>query len=116
MLLVAGCTATVESTPQAEKAVQSGEALPAVTGFLGADASKLQPGPQGGAALVYINPNAQWSKYTKIHLMPVEFWAGSDTTVAPAAQQTLSTYFFDELQTELKKILYARRMNSAPMC
>ena len=80
MLLVAGCSATVESTPQAAKAVQSGEGLPpAVTGFLGPDASKLQPGPEGGAALVYIHPNAQWSKYTKIHLMPVEFWAGSDT-------------------------------------
>jgi len=104
MLLVAGCTATVESTPQAQKAVQSGEALPpAVTGFLGPDASKLQPGPEGGAALVYINPNANWTKYTKIHVVPVEFWAGSDTTVSPADQQTLCTYFFNELQTELKK-------------
>jgi len=104
MLLVAGCSATVESTPQAAKAAQSGEALPpAVTGFFGPDASKLQPGPEGGAALVYINPNAQWSKYTKIHLMPVEFWAGSDTTVSPADQQTLSTYFFNALQAELKK-------------
>ncbi len=104
MLLVAGCSATVESTPQAAKAVQSGEGLPpAVTGFLGPDASKLQPGPEGGAALVYINPNAQWSKYTKIHLLPVEFWAGSDTTVSPADQQTLSTYCFNALQAELKK-------------
>ena len=104
MLLVAGCTATVESTPLAAKAAQSDEALPpAVTGFLGPDASKLQPGPEGGAALVYINPNAQWSKYTKIHLMPVEFWAGSDTTVSPEDQQTLSTYFFNALQADLTK-------------
>jgi len=104
MLLVAGCSATVESTPQAAKDVQSGEALPpAITGFFGPNASKLQPGPEGGAALVYINPAAQWTKYTKIHLMPVEFWAGSDTTVPPADQQTLSTYFFNALQTELQK-------------
>ncbi len=104
MLLVAGCSATVESAPQAAKDVQSGAALPpAVTGFLGPDASKLQPGPEGGAALVYIDPNAQWSKYTKIHLMPVEFWAGADTTVATADQQTLCTYFFNALQKDLQK-------------
>ena len=104
MLLVAGCSATVESTPQAAKDVQSGATLPAaVTGFFGADASKLQPGPEGGAALAYINPNVHWSKYTKIHLLPVEFWAGADTKVSPADQQTLSTYFFNALQTELKK-------------
>lgn len=104
LLLVAGCSTTVESTPQAAKDVQAGEALPpAVTGFLGPDASKLQPGPEGGAALVYINPSAQWSKYTKIHLMPVEFWAGSDTKVSTADQQTLTTYFYNAIQTELAK-------------
>ncbi len=104
MLLVAGCSATVESAPQAAKDVQSGATLPsAVTGFFGPDASKLQPGPEGGAALVYINPNAQWSKYTRIHLLPVEFWAGADTTVSTADQQTLCTYFFNALQTDLKK-------------
>ncbi len=46
---------------------------PAVTSFFGDDASKLQPGPEGGAALVYINQSAQWSKYAKIQPMPVEF-------------------------------------------
>ena len=103
MLLVAGCSATVESTPQAAKDVQSGATLPAAVTGDGADASKLQPGPEGGAALAYINPNVHWSNYTKIHLLPVEFWAGADTKVSPADQQTLSTYFFNALQTELKK-------------
>ena len=50
-LLAAGCSTTVESQPAAAKAVESGGPLPsAVTGFLGADASKLAPGPKGGAA------------------------------------------------------------------
>ncbi len=104
MLLVAGCSSTVESAPQAAKDLEAGTPLPpAVTGFLGAYASKLQPGPEGGAALAYINPNAQWSKYTKIQLMPVEFWAAADTKVSTADQQTLTTYFYNAIRTDLQK-------------
>jgi Protein of unknown function (DUF3313) len=104
VLLAAGCSTTVESTPQAEKAVESGGPLPsAVTGFLGPDASKLAPGPEGGAALVWINPNAQWSSYTKIQLMPVEFWAAADSKVSTADQGVLTAYFYNQLQTNLSK-------------
>jgi hypothetical protein len=105
MLLVAGCfSTTVESTPQAAKQVEAGEALsPGVTSFMGADASKLAPGPEGGAALAYINPNAQWSKYTKIQLQPVEFWAAADSTVSAQDQQTLTTYMYNALKTDLQK-------------
>ena len=104
VLFVAGCSTTVESTPAAAKALESGGTLPpAVTGFFGPDASKLAPGPQGGAALAYINPNAQWSNYTKIQLMPVEFWAAADSKVSTADQQTLTTYFYNQLQTDIAK-------------
>jgi hypothetical protein len=104
VLFVAGCSSTVESTPAAAKALESGGTLPpAVTGFFGPDASKLTPGPQGGAALAYINPNAQWSSYTKIQLMPVEFWAAADSKVSTADQQTLTTYFYNQLQTDIAK-------------
>ncbi len=104
MLFVGGCSTTVESTPAAAKALESGGPLPpAVTGFFGPDASKLAPGPQGGAALAYINPNAQWSSYTKIQLMPVEFWAAADSKVSTADQQTLTTYFYNQLQTDIAK-------------
>ena len=66
MLVLSSCSTTVESTPAAAKALESGGTLPpAVTGFFGADAAKLAPGPEGGAALVYINPNAQWGNYNK---------------------------------------------------
>jgi hypothetical protein len=103
-LLISGCSTTVESQPSAAKAVESGGPLPSsVTGFLGPDASKLAPGPEGGAALVWINPNAQWSSYTKIQLMPVEFWAAADSKVSSADQQTLTTYFYNALQTNLSK-------------
>ena len=103
-LLAAGCSTTVESTPAAEKAVESGGPLPSsVTGFLGSDASRLAPGPEGGAALVWINPNAQWRSYTKIQLMPVEFWAAADSKVPAADQATLTEYFYNQLQTNLSK-------------
>jgi hypothetical protein len=104
VLFVSGCSNTVESTPEAAKALESGGTLPpAVTGFFGPDASKLAPGPQGGAALAYVNPNAQWSSYTKVQLMPVEFWAAADSKVSAADQQTLTEYFYNQLQTDIAK-------------
>ena len=103
-LIASGCSTTVESQPAAAKALESGGPLPsAVTGFLGADASKLAPGPEGGAALAWINPNAQWSSYTKIQLMPVEFWAAADSKVSQADQAVLTEYFYNQLQTNLAK-------------
>jgi hypothetical protein len=103
-LLLAACSTTVESTPSAAKALEEGQALPpAVTGFLGPDASKLQPGGKGKAALVWVNPNAQWAQYTKIMIKPVEFWAGEDSKVSPEDQKVLTTYFYNQLQTTLAK-------------
>jgi len=103
-LLASGCSTTVESTPAAAKALESGGPLPpAVTSFFGDDASKLAPGPEGGAALAYINPNAQWSSYTKIQLMPVEFWAAADSKVSQSDQQMLTAYFYNKLQADLSQ-------------
>ena len=101
---ISGCSTTVESKPEAAKALESGGPLPpAVTSFMGPDASKLQPGPEGGAALVYIDPNAQWAKYTKIQLMPVEFWAAEDSKVSSSDQQMLTAYAYNKLQEDLGK-------------
>src|SRR5271170_5662183 len=104
VLLASGCSTTVESQPSAAKALESGGPLPsAVTGFMGPDAARLTPGPEGGAALAWINPSAQWATYTKIQLLPVEFWAAADSKVTPADQATLSEYFYNQLQTNLSK-------------
>jgi Protein of unknown function (DUF3313) len=104
VLLLSGCSTTVQSTPEAAKAVESGAALPpAVTGFFGNDASKLAPGPEGGAALAYVNQNAKWSKYAKIRLMPVEFWAAADSKVSESDQQMLTAYFYNKLKEDLGK-------------
>jgi len=104
MLVTWGCSTTVESTPAAAKALESGAPLPSsVTGFLGPDASKLTAGPEGGAALAWINPDTQWASYTKIRLMPVEFWAAADSKVPTSDQATLTEYFYNQLQTNLSK-------------
>jgi len=104
LVLVAGCATTVQKTPEAAKAAESGGPLPpAVTEFFGADASKLAPEPKGGAALAYVNQSVQWSKYTKIQLMAVEFWAAEDTKVSTSDQQMLTGYFSNVLKTDLSK-------------
>lgn len=103
-LFAAACSTTVESQPEAAKAVESGEPLPSsVTGFLGADASKLAPGPSGGVALAWVNPNAQWGNYNKILLDPVQFWAAADSKVSTSDQQVLTGYFYNALTTNIPK-------------
>jgi len=104
LLLIPGCSTTVESPPAAAKAMEAGAPPPpAVTGFLGPDASRLAPGPEGGAALVWINPNVQWKSYDKVLLEPVQFWGAQDSKVSAADQQTLTTYFYNSLQTNIQK-------------
>ena len=104
MLAVAGCSSTVASQPEAAKAVESGSTLPAsVTGFMGPYASKLKPGPAGGAALVWIYPDAKWINYRKIMIAPVEFWASDDSKVSPQDQKVLTAYFYNALKTNLEQ-------------
>ena len=47
------------------------------SGFLG-DYSMLQKGEKGEANYIYIDKNANWSKYTKIWIKPVELWKSDD--------------------------------------
>jgi hypothetical protein len=104
LVLMSGCATTVGGTPEAAKAIESGGPAPAaVAGFLGPDASKMTAGPKGGAALVWINPNAQWNSYTKVQLPPVEFWAAADSKVSTADQQVLTAYLYNSLKTNLAK-------------
>jgi len=104
MVLISGCSTTVESTPNAVKDLQAGQPLPpAITRFLGPDAAKLAPGGKGKAALVWVNPDAQWAQYTKVIIRPVEFWATADSKVSPDDQKVLTTYFYNQLETTLGK-------------
>ena len=97
-----GCARTVQSQPEVVTQVESGAAAPAITGFFGQNASLLQPGKEGQAAMVYVNPNARWSKSNKIRLEPVQFWDSTDGGVSPSDQQILTAYFYNKLKETLQ--------------
>jgi hypothetical protein len=98
-----GQVALQQETP-AGQAAPGGQAAPSAPAqFLGSDAALLQPGAEGQAAFVYINPNVQWSNYKKVLLKPVEFWDTPDTGVSPDDQKMLTSYFFNSLQKNLQQ-------------
>jgi Protein of unknown function (DUF3313) len=101
--LISGCSQTVESKSAVAQEMESGNTPPAVSQFFGNNASLLQPGKEGQAPMVYINPNADWSKYTKIMLQPVQYWDNSDSKEPIADEQKLVTYFHNQLQETLQK-------------
>ena len=68
LVLLSGC-----SKGQSKRARQVQE-----SGFL-SDYSKLQPGGEREALLVYTNPYANWSSYNKIILAPVVYYGGQDS-------------------------------------
>ncbi len=100
--MTAGCAKTVAEQPEVVKQVESGQA-PAASGFFGNNLSLLQPGKEGQAAMVYINPSAQWSQYNKILIEPVQFWDSGDSSVSPSDQQMLTGYFHNKLKENLEK-------------
>ena len=102
--VLSACAATSQGQVALQQETPTGQ--PAPTGsaqFLGSDASLLQPGAEGQAAYVYINPNVQWSNYKKVLLKPVEFWDTPDTGVSPEDQKMLTSYFYNSLQQNLQK-------------
>ena len=101
--LVSGCSQTVESKSGVAEEMKNGQLPPAASQFFGNNASLLHPGKEGQAALVYINPDAQWSKYTKIMLQPVQYWDKTDSKESIEDEQKLVTYFHNQLQQTLQK-------------
>ena len=99
--MTAGCAKTVSEQSAVQKQVESGDS--AANGFFGSDTSLLQPGQEGQAAMVYINPNVQWSQYDKIMLEPVEFWDSANSTVSPTDQHDLTAYAYNKLKEDLQK-------------
>jgi hypothetical protein len=100
---LSGCAKTVESNSAVAQEIESGQIPPAASQFFGNDATLLQPGKEGQAALVYFNPNAKWNSYTKILLRPVEYWDVSDSATPANDEQVLVTYFYNHLKETLQK-------------
>src|SRR5271170_4497610 len=108
MFLGSFLSACGSSTSQGQVALQqetpTGQSAPTgAAQFLGADASLLQPGAEGQAAYIYINPKVQWSNYKKALIKPVEFWDTPDSSVSPNDQKMLTSYFYNALQQNLQK-------------
>jgi hypothetical protein len=102
--VLSACAATTQGQVAMQQETPAGQAAPTgAAQFLGSDASLLQPGAEGQAAYVYINPNVQWSTYKKVLLKPVEFWDTPDSSVSPDDQKMLTSYFYNSLQKDLQK-------------
>jgi len=69
--------------------------------FLANECALLTPGGEDQAGLRYLNPAAQWTRYSKVMIDPVTFWSESSTRVSPSDQQTLVNYLFQQLNTQL---------------
>ncbi len=72
-------------------------------GLLGPDCSRLTPGDKEQMGLRYINPAAQWTKYSKVMILPVAFYGGDTTTVPTDDQMKLVDYFTQQLNVQLAK-------------
>jgi uncharacterized protein DUF3313 len=96
------CPQTVAPAPNIAERISGEPALSAPTGvgFL-SDYSQLKPGREGQAQWIYIDPQAQWSKYDKVIIDPVTFIASSDSKVSAEDQQKLANYFYNQLKEQL---------------
>ena len=65
--------------------------------------AKLTPGTEGQAALRYVNPAAEWTRYKKVIVRPVTFWGDEQSKVSTEDQQALVNYFYRALDEELAK-------------
>jgi hypothetical protein len=106
-LLLAGCSQTAAPAPNIVQRME-GEtpAPPPPSGFLGNDYSLMKPPSAGSdqkAMLRYVNPNANWSTYTKIMIVPVTFWAADDSKISAADQQALCNYTYNAFVKEFGK-------------
>ncbi len=73
------------------------------SGFLG-DYSQLREGGEDEAQLLYINSEADFSRYWGITIDSVTVWRSSETSgLSDEEAQALTDYFYDALHRELKK-------------
>jgi hypothetical protein len=72
------------------------------------DYSQLEKGPSGMANYVYFDHNADWAKYTKIYIKPIELWKSTDPDspfgkMSQEDQQRLVSFFDTSLVNALEK-------------
>ncbi len=91
--LLASCTTT-----------QQGPVMSTATcGFLGSECSRLVRGAGEQFQARYVNPEANWTQYSKIWIDPVTFWGSDTTKVSASDQQTLTDFFYQVLREQFGK-------------
>ncbi|PKP45210.1 MAG: hypothetical protein CVT94_18695 [Bacteroidetes bacterium HGW-Bacteroidetes-11] len=75
------------------------------SGFLG-DYSRMHEGSEGQANLVYFSPEADWARYKKIWIQPVELWKSDDpkspiNRISPENRKKLIDLFHTALYNTL---------------
>lgn len=98
-LAVAAALCACSTTEQVKPS--EGQPVP-TSGFL-QNYSQLQPGGKDQALLIYIDPNATWSKYTSVMIEPVTVGISPNSNMSVEDQQALSSYYYHALETELSK-------------
>jgi hypothetical protein len=97
----AGCSVTEKKTPTS---LDRSGSTTGNSGFLSqATYDKLQPGTKDQMGLVYINPDAKWSQYSKVYIAPVTMGLGPNDNVSEQDQQMLSSYYYHALERDLSK-------------
>jgi hypothetical protein len=98
--LAAGCTLTQRAPVSVSEQAQQ-----TYCPFLGNSVcAKLTPATDKSEFdLRYVNPNAQWSQYSKVLIDPVSYWGGDTSQLSAADQRTLVNYFSKALNEQLSK-------------
>jgi hypothetical protein len=73
--------------------------------FLGEDARLLEKGEKGQALMRYQAPNVDWKAYSRILLMPVEYWTdpGKKDKLPEATRKKLTDYAYSAIHDKLAK-------------
>jgi hypothetical protein len=69
--------------------------------MLGNDCALLTTGSKDQVGQRYVNPNAQWSQYSKVLIDPVTYWGGDTTKLSAADQQMLVNYASQQFKEQL---------------
>lgn len=77
------------------------------SGFLG-DYSMLKKGEGNEANFVYVDKSADWAKYTKLYIKPVELWKSEDKDsrfgkMSHEEQEELISFFHTAMANSMKK-------------
>jgi hypothetical protein len=65
----------------------------------------LAPNPDREGTLRYINPNVDWSQYTKAMVSPVTIWGGAKRDLTAEEAQAFSNYLYQALVQQIGTVV-----------